>query len=197
MRSAGTDLNNYQKRLIHQLVRSEFPHLRSTGRADFVQIIPYDSNAEKAILNAKMANFDERRKRQIGLRYFVEALVGAEKLEMIDSKMDPSKPVGTPAWINVDKVTREFEALRKSLQDHQTVLVGHNLFLDLVNFYKCFFGTLPDTIEEFQTTIHELFPLIIDTKYMASTQHEGPDARSGLEELDDVLGDMQIPVISK
>ena len=124
-------------------------------------------------------------------------MVGGERLELIDSKVDPLNVDGRPAWIDTEKVKRDFEALRKSLRVHKTVLVGHNLFLDLINFYRCFFGTLPDTVEEFQTKIHELFPLVIDTKYMASALHEGPLVRSGLDELDAALGKMKQPIISK
>ena len=195
MESTANRLNNFQKRLVHQLIRTEFPNLRSAGRLGFMQIFPYDIETEKAILKAKMETFDESLRRQTGIRYFVEGMVGGQNLELINPKEDYSQTGRISTWVDVERVKNDFEELRKRLQGRPTVLVGHNLFLDLVNFYQCFFGKLPDTVEDFGAKIHELFPLVIDTKYMASALQEDRAAKSGLEELDEALGKMRVPNI--
>ena len=79
-----------------------------------------------------------------------------------------------------------------------TVLVGHNLFLDLVYFYSTFFGPLPDRVGDFQHIIAGLFPLIFDTKYLADTiNNNSPLYKSSLEELDHELSKLPVPVIGR
>ena len=59
------------------------------------------------------------------------------------------------------------------LQKRQPVLVGHNMFTDIVYLYRTFVGPLPDTLDEFCALLYGLFPKIIDTKYLAT--HAGGD----------------------
>lgn len=55
------------------------------------------------------------------------------------------------------------------------MIVGHNLFTDLVYLYTTFVGPLPNDVEDFQDRIRGLFPIVIDTKYLAT---EGQDSMS-------------------
>jgi hypothetical protein len=48
------------------------------------------------------------------------------------------------------------------------LIVGHNLMLDLCHTYTKFIGDMPDDSAEFKKRIMDLFPLIVDTKYIAS-----------------------------
>lgn len=43
------------------------------------------------------------------------------------------------------------------------VLVGHNLFMDLLHLYNCFIGKLPEKVEEFADLIHTSFPMYVYT----------------------------------
>ncbi|MCJ1473203.1 hypothetical protein MMC13_001854 [Lambiella insularis] len=192
----GRGLNSYQKRLIHQLVRAEFPHLVSVSRGTFMQIIPLDKKREAALQKSKMRAFEEKLARQVGLRWIVEGMVGG-KLDNIDPVTFAScNDSTTPVWLDVQELNREFNEIKSKLAHKKTVLVGHNAFMDLINFYKCFFGALPDTVAEFQCIMHELFPLIIDTKYMATHNNTDPNARSGLEELHADLRKQTVPGIT-
>ncbi|MCJ1283647.1 hypothetical protein MMC26_002978 [Xylographa opegraphella] len=188
-------LNNYQKRLVHQLVRAEFPEFVSISRPGFIQIIPYDKEREDALHKTKMKGFEEKLTRQVGLRWLVEGMVGGD-LDKIDPISFASCLDGNPVWLDLKELKREFSEVQRKLSKQRTVLIGHNLFMDLINFYKCFFGTLPDTLVEFQQLIHGLFPLIVDTKYMSTHNNSNINARSGLEELDADLHKMTIPTIA-
>ena len=76
--------------------------------------------------------------------------------------------------------------------------MGHNLFIDLVYFFACFIGRLPDRVEMFQDAMHSLFPIIIDTKYLATHDNDNsPMSRSSLEELDEALSEHPVPLIGK
>ena len=194
MNATDRGLNGYQRRLVHQLVRAEYPDFVTVSRSGFVQIIAYDKEREDAIKVSKMKVFEERLARQVGLRWIVEAMAGGN--------LDPVDPVSfiqpvddKPVWVDVKKANAEFQELKDQLAKKRAVLVGHNVFMDLINFYKCFFGKLPDRVEEFSAIMHRLFPLIVDTKYMATHESTEINARSGLDELDFDLAKLPLPAI--
>lgn len=57
-----------------------------------------------------------------------------------------------------------FSKLFKELKQLKKPIVGHNLLLDLIMIYKQFVKPLPSSYEEFKKEIHEIFPVIYDTK---------------------------------
>ena len=194
MNSTDRGLNGYQKRLVHQLVRAEYPELVTISRPGFIQIVAYDKEREDAIRKSKLKIFEDRVARQVGLRWIVEAMAGGN-LDAIDP-VSFIRPInGEPVWVDMKKVTAEFQELKDQLGHKRAVLVGHNVFMDLINFYKCFFGKLPDRLEDFLVIMHKLFPLIVDTKYMATHQSTDINVRSGLDELDTDLTNQHVPTI--
>ena len=89
-----------------------------------------------------------------------------------------------------------FAEICKTLKEKRTVLVGHNLFLDLIYFYTFFFGPLPDRVEGFQKLISQLFPLVFDTKYLADKINDNsPLYKSSLQEIDQELSKLPVPII--
>ena len=153
------------------------------SRQGFIQIVPFDQEREEAVKLTRVKYVEERLTRQIGIRWAVEA--------MAKGNLDPIDPVtfgrvGDPtASISGPKaVERQFTELKARLKEKRTILVGHNLFMDIMYFYRSFFGTLPDRLEDFQDTINKLFPVIVDTKYLATHNNHGKLAKSSLEELD-------------
>ena len=190
-------LNNYEKRLVHQIVRAEYPDLATISRPGFIQIVAFDQKREDAVKAIKMRVFEEKVMRQTGLRWLVEAMVGGN-LGAIDPRVFARSPTGEPIFMDLAVVTRRFNDLQHRLRQNRTVLVGHNLFMDLINFYKCFFGQLPDRVEDFQSIMNQLFPMIIDTKYLATHNTvNATHARSSLDELDEELNKLLVPVIGK
>lgn len=141
-----------------------------------------------------MAGFEERVARQTGLRWLIEGMVRGD-LSSINPITFGRVVNGKPFWIDLKEATKDFDQLRTKLTCKRSVLVGHNLFMDLVYFYQCFFGKLPDSVEDFQSIIHLLFPLIVDTKYLATYHNDVANAKSGLEELDEELSNADVPVI--
>ncbi|RPB13962.1 ribonuclease CAF1 [Morchella conica CCBAS932] len=120
-------MNGYQKRLVHQIVRAEFPSLATIGKPTFVQVVKNDPAADKFKREERRAKFDKDLQKAIGLRHLIDALFKSKK-----------------------------------------PLVGHNLITDLVYLYQCFIGNLPDTEKEFAAIIHAAFPVVLDTKYVAT-----------------------------
>lgn len=204
----GRGLNGYQKRLVHQLVRAEFPDVVSLSKQDFVQLIPFDQEREDAQLQRKMAWFGNNLARQIGARWLAEAICSNVD-EILPEKCVPPfasgdlEALATLTYPSVDMTTEEREAhvlgfteLCNTLNENRTVLVGHNLFLDLIYFYTLFFGPLPDRVEGFQKIIAQLFPLVVDTKYLADKINDNsPLYNSSLQDIDRELSKLPVPMI--
>ncbi len=97
---------------------------------------------------------------------------------------------------DMDAKRQEIAELRDVLKHKTHVLVGHNLFTDLMFLYKSFIGPLPEKVSDFQKEIHALFPLVIDTKYLA-THNAGPmRSNSSLREVFDGLKLQSMPSIA-
>ncbi len=79
----------------------------------------------------------------------------------------------------------------------EAVVVGHNLFTDLVCLYKTFVGPLPERVEEFQERIHNLFPVVFDTKYLATEGHDSMSTvmRQNLGELLESFKNISVPLV--
>lgn len=184
-------MNNFQKRLIHQLVRSEYPGLTTISRPGFIQIVAYNQEREDAVQKARDISFEAKLTKQIGLRWLVEGMVGGDLTSIASWNSQPEMS-------NLKDRKPKFVELFDRLKKKRTVIVGHNIFIDLIYFYACFFGKLPDCVEDFQRVMHELFPIVVDTKYLAT--HSSDNAaisRSSLEELDEELSKLSVPVIGK
>ncbi len=158
------------------------------SRHGFIQILRYDKTREDANQARKDRVFEQKMEAQIGLRWPVEALARGNLEGLTANSFLGDK----------DDVAEALSDLKAALQTKQTILVGHNVFMDLVYLYQCFFGPLPDLVEDFQEVMHKLFPVIIDTKYLATREEVHPElARSSLEELDDQLSAQKFPIIGK
>lgn len=89
-----------------------------------------------------------------------------------------------------------FDDLMTRIHRKRTVIVGHNVFLDLVYFYTCFFGPLPTLVEDFQQMISFLFPMVFDTKYLADKVNNNSSSyNSSLQDLDRELSGLALPII--
>ncbi|XP_059886460.1 poly(A)-specific ribonuclease PNLDC1 isoform X1 [Delphinus delphis] len=62
---------------------------------------------------------------------------------------------------------RGFSVFFQMLVKAQKPLVGHNMMMDLLHLHEKFFRPLPESYEEFKVNIHNLFPVLIDTKSVA------------------------------
>jgi poly(A)-specific ribonuclease len=129
---------------------------------------------------------EERILRQRGFRWIIEALAGGDLSELEPGYFSCLRPnLGLVAAKNTSK---EFaDSLKQQLQAKRPVLVGHNLFTDLVNLCKCFFGALPDRVEDFQGMVHENFPVLVDTKYMATHGCGSINPNSSLSDINEEL----------
>ncbi|KAM3070140.1 hypothetical protein ACMFMG_003825 [Clarireedia jacksonii] len=178
-------LNGYQRRLVHQLVRKEFPDHRCFARLDgsFMQVEKTDKEREAKKKKEQQKTFHERIAVQTGIRFIFEALSGGD-LSGIDPLWShkPASPEEDTSAKRAE-LRAELEDLTRRLKEKDHVIVGHNLFTDLCFLYKTFIGKLPAGVNDFQSQIHTLFPIVIDTKYLATYGNNSMNPRSNLQEL--------------
>lgn len=63
-----------------------------------------------------------------------------------------------------------FSQVVKMISQSGKLVVGHNVFLDLIHTIDQFLCPLPEHFEDFKATISAVFPKLVDTKVMANTQ---------------------------
>jgi poly(A)-specific ribonuclease len=134
-------ISRFEKRLVHQLVRAEFPELVSIGRSECVRIINYDPVREADNSRRIKNRVKEQIARQTGFRWVFEALVGGDV-----SNADPlslSRSMGGVISGDAHDIRDRLDRAIEGLKTRQPVLVGHNMFTDIVYLYRTFVGELP------------------------------------------------------
>jgi hypothetical protein len=179
-------LNRFQKRLVHQLVEVEYSGLVTVGRPTFIQIIEYDEEREKSIQDQRVKRVQERAWKETGFRWIAEALAGGD-LTKLNSNYFSGIRANTAPREQGETLNYFVDNFKQRLKAHRPVLVGHNLFTDLVYFFRCFFGPLPESVEDFQSMVYEHFPVLIDTKYLATHDCGSMNPTSSLQEINDSL----------
>jgi poly(A)-specific ribonuclease len=141
-RPAAPVITRFEKRLVHQLVRAEFPDLVSIGRGDCLRIVHLDPVREADNMRRIKTRVTDSIVRQTGFRWIFEALVKGGDI----NRAHPLYVAQTTDMIGTadahDIINRYDRAIER-LKIKQPVLVGHNMFTDIVYFYRTFVGPLP------------------------------------------------------
>ena len=192
---APAELSRYEKRLVHQLVRAEFPDLVTIGKQGSIQIVHFNKEREDRIAVHRRQELEDRIQRQKGFRWVVEAMRGAN-ISNFDVRHCAKHPrTGAPIFADLDDHKARFHRASGWLENRPVILVGHNCFLDLVYIYRTFIGDLPETVEDFQKLIHQLWPVIVDTKYMSTHNCGDINPVSSLEQIAEQLNAEIQPLI--
>lgn len=189
------ELSRFEKRLVHQLVRAEFPELVTLSKRGFIQIIRYDKEREDRLLEDRKKELEERISRQKGFRWIVEALHGGDISGIDLRECARNSATGEPIAFNSEEYKPQYNRAQSMLRNNPKRIIGHNCFLDLVYLYRTFIGKLPDTVEQFQRKLYKLWPDIVDTKYMSTHNCGDINPVSSLEQIADQLSQQDKPVI--
>ncbi|CBX97307.1 similar to CAF1 family ribonuclease [Plenodomus lingam JN3] len=185
-------ISRFEKRLVHQLVRAEFPDQVSIGRHDCIRIIDHDVEREADNVRRMKSRVKEQIIRQTGFRWIFEALVKGGDIDRAEP-LYLSRTSSLTA--DVSGLKDRYDRAVERLKTRQPVLVGHNMFTDIVYLYRTFVGELPDTLQGFREVIHELFPKIVDTKYLATYTEGDLNASPTLQEIAQGLSHQYLPEI--
>jgi len=181
---------------VHQIIRADYPQLQTNSRAEFIQIQHRDEKEQASENKALQQRLSQAIFSQVGFRWVAEAIAGGDLSGVEPSLL--SRHISGEAPYDLKSFTARLDEIKSVLKSQRPTLVGHNCFLDLVYFYNHFYGPLPDTVEEFQQVIHKSFPLIIDTKYVATAAPDGAKYRSSqLWQIDESLDNQAAPLLGK
>ncbi|PSN74015.1 CAF1-domain-containing protein [Corynespora cassiicola Philippines] len=187
-------ISNFEKRLVHQLVRAEFKKYITIGQRNCVKIVVFDAMRE-AENNTRLKNrIRDDIIHQTGFRWIFEALANGD-ISRADIRWYARDAAGGAIAVDHRDFTSRWDRAMDRLRRKQPVLVGHNMFTDLVYLYRCFVGDLPDTLHKFTEAIHALFPRIIDTKYLATHNEGDLKASPTLEKISKDLQSQPLPDI--
>lgn len=194
----GGDQTRYYQKLMYDLIRAKFTGYRTyhPHAALFMTVEKVRPQREAAIAAGKQTVFEAALKKETGFRWIIEALSPGGDISGIDPTWFAVSHDGNSMWIDSDGIKRELTEIADIIKSKSRVLVGHNIFMDLAFLYQTFIGDLPESVVDFQAAIHELFPNIMDTKFIATTKgHAGYQDSSSLEELHNKYKNTKEPVI--
>jgi poly(A)-specific ribonuclease len=134
-------ITRFEKRLVHQLVRAEFPNLVSIGRSECIRIVDFDPVREADNTRRIKNRVKEQIARQTGFRWVFEALAKGD-VDSSDSLYAARSGIVMGANVH-DDVRDRYDRAVERLKTRQPVLVGHNMFTDIVYLYRTFVGELP------------------------------------------------------
>lgn len=154
--------HRYQKRLVCQLVNTEFPGYKVQSR-DGSSYMEVTRGAPGPGHNSKEGRRQAVAK-QYGFTHVWAALTGqsfAAKIDrgLVGGSTDPHKTQ-----------TKLFE-YERHIKKNRPVIVGHNMLWDLCFLFRTFAGHLPDRVEDFQKVVRDKMPRVVDTKYLFTRGH--------------------------
>ncbi|KEG05913.1 putative ribonuclease [Trypanosoma grayi] len=82
-----------------------------------------------------------------------------------------------------------FRLVFKALAESNKPCVGHNCFADILFLFASLEGPLPGTLLEFKERMRQVFPIVFDTRYIASRQDYFPVGRFGSRYLSGYFGE--------
>lgn len=132
--------------------------------------------------------------RQVGFRWVAEALTGGN-LSNAYLAMNTRQIHGEVTALSSKGFKRRLDELSEKLKTRTKVLVGHNCLLDLVYVYQVFYGDLPDQVDDFQSAVSGIFPLVFDTKYMSTAGADSRFRSAQLWQLEEALTKQGKPTI--
>ncbi len=199
--SAPTELSRFQKRLVYQLIRSQYAHtLVAFNRRDSLHVRTRDEAREQEIVEARTKRVRQNIVNQTAFRWLIEALTVDGNLDTLGENVAMfarSTKTGENIACDLNELRSRFDHLQSRLRQHRPALVGHNVLVDLVNLYRCFIGPLPLSVTDFMSQIHAMFPIIVDTKYLATHGCGDLPSNSSLEFIEAQLRELNEPAIRK
>lgn len=136
-------------------------------------------------------------KKQIKAFGYVFNAITTGDISGLDPKWVCHSASGEPIFNDTTDKLREIHKLQKALEAKTQIIVGHNLFTDLIFLYKTFVGKLPKDVVDYNAEVHRLFPVVLDTKFIATQNQGGRTMRgaSGLGELHEAMKGQSRPLI--
>jgi len=200
------ELSGFDRRLVHQLERAEYPKLVTMSRSGFmtIRILNADREAEhraRRLDRAKMAV-----RNHVGFRRVIDALCG-QSIGDLDcyrpqifkngygnegsggGGIELSSLASSPNSARNDsfELARQHARVTAALKKQRPAIVGHNILNDLIYMHRSFIGPLPTAVTAFAQSIRTYFPVVVDTKYLVTHNCGAMNPASSLAKMDEEL----------
>ncbi|KAJ3054836.1 hypothetical protein HK097_000701 [Rhizophlyctis rosea] len=107
-------------------------------------------------------------KKRFGAALGTDGKYGAVEVSKLTEEERKYRSVGKEAQLEMElNQLIGFRKVIDAISQSGSIVLGHNMFLDLCHTFQQFNRTLPADLEEFRREVHDLFPQIIDTKHLA------------------------------
>ncbi len=198
----GVKTFGYQRRLIHQFLKVNFPDYVVIGPGDTphmagVRRSEPGGEARRAAGRSTALKADLHK--MAGFRWIFEALVGGDLSALKPEWFCAQNGTDLGNWIDTAAIQNQIDYITAKLKSKPPTIVGHNAFTDLAFMYKTFIGDLPAKLDDFKRCVNqEMFPVIFDTKYIATMLSGGcvnTRSDSSLSQMFAKYGDFKEPVI--
>ena len=189
-------LNAWQRRMIYQIVRNDFPALTvsSKNRGSFMQVAERQVDHEQSVQTERQRYREKDLAHAIEFRWLIEALIGGNISNLPLECHKANLTDAERSTVTEKELQHRAKTLQDRIKEHRTFLVVHNLFLDMVNIYQCFIGDLPESVGDFRAILSKDFEAIIDTKWIA-TFKTGQFESTTLESIEYQLRSQPIPKV--
>jgi poly(A)-specific ribonuclease len=134
-------ITRFEKRLVHQLIRAEYPELVSIGRNECIRIVAFDPVREADNTRRIKSRVQEQITRQTGFRWVFEALARGDVGSV--NPLHIARNAGGVLTGASHDIRDRYDRAVERLRSRQPVLVGHNMLTDIVYLYRTFVGELP------------------------------------------------------
>ncbi|ODM94983.1 Poly(A)-specific ribonuclease PARN [Orchesella cincta] len=120
--------------------------------------IPYLNN-EKA---DSLRNFLKANRHFMNTAEFLDKDYFPEKINLLDNE-------------DIDNIIDRlagFSKIIEAIREARKPVIGHNILNDILFTIHLFWSDLPESYEEFKRIVHDLFPVVYDTKFLAREVHQ-------------------------
>lgn len=154
-----------EEELIKRIVSQVESFLKEQQKQEPLELEPCNAFQRKLIYSS-LAGGKFKGKIDVSLKKSHDRLRSLTVTKTSDIEKQAKRDELISRALGVSKVIQLISTLQKPL-------IGHNIFLDLIHIMNQFICPLPESYIEFKEAIHQVFPQIYDTKYIASASHLG------------------------
>lgn len=185
----GPRFNSLEKRLVHELLQGQRPHLQAVAQDKGKNMLINDPSEYKSGL--ERYEREDAVRRQIGARLLWDAICGQPFADNVDHRRIAGDNLGKATMLRAT-----LQGYERRLQSNRPVVIGHNILMDLCFLQRHFVGPLPASLHEFRALTRGRMPRVVDTKYLFSRGGDEMSPDHSLKECFKTMGKEKLPAVA-
>lgn len=185
----GDRFNSLEKRLVHELLQDQHPHLQAVAQHKGKYMLINDPIEYTSGL--KRYEREEAVRRQIGARLLWDAICGQPFADNVDHRRIAGDNPGEATMLRAT-----LQGYERRLQSNRPVVIGHNILMDLCFLQSHFVGPLPPFLHKFRALTRGRMPRVVDTKYLFTRGGDEMSPDYSLKECFKTMGEQELPAVA-